>query len=95
MKTSVPIVAFLGAFLLFGAAASAVDIENADEDAYQVTVGEGEGAETFSLLPGGKQRNVCEERCTIQVEGVGSIEADEDELVVIRDGAITKRSKAL
>jgi hypothetical protein len=87
--------ATVGMVLFLGAAASAADIENADRDEYRITVKEGDETSSFSLEPGGKEVDVCVVPCTLQVEGVGSMDVKEDEFVVIRNGALSKRVKSI
>lgn len=76
---------------LFVGAASAVEIENEDESTYEVTVTEGNDSNSFTLGPGMRERDLCEEKCTISVQGRGQIEAQEDDVVVIREGSLSKR----
>lgn len=96
MKPSFAMAAGLAAAIMFAAPAYAVDIENADEDTHQIsTSGENTEASKFELAPGTREAEICAGRCTVQVEGVGSIEADEDEVVVIRDGRLSKQPKQM
>ena len=83
--------AALCATALIAGGALAVEIENQDDQVYEVTIIEGQDQSTFTLGPGMKESDLCEGRCTIAVEGRGQIEAEEDDVVVIRGGELTKR----
>ena len=79
--------------LLLALSASAVDIQNADDEDYQVTVIEG-GMRQALTLPGTSiLSQICHGPCTLRIEGVGEVEADDQELVRIQDGEITKQPK--
>ena len=96
MKSSIAVAAGMAAAILLVAPASAVDVENDDENAYEITItGDNGEAANFELTPGARESDVCAMRCTVNVEGIGSIDALEDELVVIRDGQLSKQPKRL
>ena len=80
-----------GALIALSGTARAVEIQNEDEETYQVTVTEGEDSATFTLGPRMTEGELCEGKCTIKIEGMGSIEVEKDEVVLIRSGSMTKR----
>jgi hypothetical protein len=68
------------------AGVDAVDVVNEDEETYELVISEGSMSRTLILEGWGTVDNVCE-ACTIEIDGVGEIDAIEDEVVVIKDGA--------
>ena len=91
MRAFVAAAVAAGALIAISGTARAVELQNEDEETYQVTVTEGEDTATFALGPLTKEGELCETKCTIKIEGLGSIEAEKDEIVLVRSGAITKR----
>ena len=82
------VLAVCGAVLLVCGAVAAVDLKNEDSRSYNIKVKEGP-ATTSSSIDGNTTRlTICSD-CSIQVEGVGSIEASGDEVVVIKDGKLS------
>jgi hypothetical protein len=94
LKSSVAIAACLAATICLAAPAFAVDIENEDETTYEVsTVGGNAELTNFELAPGAREADVCTGRCTVMVEGIGKVEADQDEIVIIESGRLLKEPK--
>lgn len=78
--------------LFAGSPALAVDIQNRDDVEYTAKVLEyGETVEQ-PLAALGKEESVCESKCTITVEGVGTIEAEGNEVVVIEGRKLSKQA---
>mgnify|MGYP001338054694 CR=1 FL=1 len=86
-------VTIAGALLAAGlsAPAWAVDILNADDRDYEVSVTENGVESRFILFRGGDEEEVCG-ICTVSIDGVGAIEASGREQVVISAGRLGKRS---
>ena len=78
------------AFWLCGlAAAEAVSLQNKDNQSYDIRV-TGSSTMTGSINGGVIKNGICRKACTIEVEGVGSIDADGSDRVVIRSGRLSK-----
>ena len=71
----------------------AVDIHNADNRDYEVTIATGDEESSFTVMlgAGDEEEGVCE-ACTISIEGVGSIEAKGSEIIEVVGGKLTKKS---
>ena len=67
--------------------ASAVDVVNEDETDYTLIVNDGDREQEVLIGSGVRLEDVCTS-CTIEVEGVGEIEADEMDVVHIRGGEL-------
>ncbi|MEM7301849.1 MAG: hypothetical protein AAF468_12255 [Pseudomonadota bacterium] len=70
-------------------AAGAVSLQNKDSEKYNIRV---TGSSTMSTsISGGTVKNgICSSSCTIEVEGVGEIDASGSDRVIIRDGRLSK-----
>ena len=79
--------------LVLAVSASAVDIQNADDEDYQITVVAGETSQALTLPATAKLTRICEEACVVRIEGLGEIEVEEQEIVLIQGGEITKQPK--
>lgn len=69
-------------------AAGAVDLKNEDSATYTIVIHDGPTATTSSIAGNTTRPGICSE-CTIDVEGVGTIEAAGDTVVVIRNGELS------
>jgi len=76
--------------LALAPAAQAVDVLNEDGRDYDVVVVENGVESAFTLFSGGSEEDVCT-TCTIEIEGIGSIEASGKETVVISGGKLVKK----
>lgn len=76
------------ATVCFGA--NAVDLKNEDSSKYEVKIHSGASTTSTSIEGNTTQSNVCSE-CEIEVVGVGTIKASGSEVVVIKDGKLTKK----
>ncbi len=77
---------------LFAAAlpAVAVDLKNEDSKKYPVKIHSG-ATSTSSSIEGLMTRpSVCT-KCKIEIEGVGSVEASGSDVVIIKDGKLSKK----
>ena len=81
------------AILASGSAAMAVDIENADDQDYEVTIipKDGQGSTTIVVAAGTTEEGVCD-ACTIKVEVVGEVEAMDGDNFEISGGRISSKS---
>jgi len=81
------------AILASGSAAMAVDIENADDQDYEVTIipKDGQGSSTLVLAAGTTEESVCT-ACTIKIEGVGEVEAQDGDNFEVSGGRISRKS---
>lgn len=88
----VRVAAFL-ALLPLASPAFAVDLENTDDQDYEVTIVSSDGREnaTFILQGGTTEENVCT-ACLIRIDGVGEIEAREGDNFEIAGGQLTNKS---
>ena len=77
------------ALLSGGLTLGAVDLKNQDSKTYEVKVHEG-GATTNTSISGNTTKHSITSDGKIEVVGVGTIEASGDDVVVIKDGAISK-----
>lgn len=78
----------LGIILFSATNVLAVELTNKDSQAYTVKVTqEGYEAEEISLEPGATQE-VCTTNCQIEVDGIGSVNATDTEVLTIENGAI-------
>lgn len=68
--------------------ALAVDLANKDSEGYKVNLIDGASTTRSSIGSNTTQMSVCWS-CTIEVEGVGSVEAPEGSTVVIENGQIS------
>ena len=69
--------------------AFAVSLQNKDSRSYDIRV---TGSSTMSTSIGGGvvKNGICRSACTIEVEGVGSIDASGSDRVIIRGGSLSK-----
>jgi len=77
------------ALLSAGLTLWAVDLKNEDSKTYEVKVHEG-GATTNTSIGGNTTKYSITSDGKIEVVGVGTIRASGDDVVVIKDGAISK-----
>jgi hypothetical protein len=73
--------------LAFATPALAVDLVNKDSESYKVNLIDGASTTRSSIGSNTTQMSVCSS-CTIEVEGVGSVDAPEGSTVVIQNGQI-------
>ena len=88
-STFAPLALALG-ILAISLAAHAVSLQNKDSEKYDIRV---IGSSTMSTTINGGvvKNNVCSSSCTIEVKGVGSIDASGSDRVVIEDGGLSIR----
>lgn len=77
--------------LMLAPAARAVDILNVDGRDYDVIVTENGVESYFTLFSGGAEEDVCA-ACTVEIDGIGSIEASGKETVIVSGGKLTKKT---
>ncbi|HAA28199.1 MAG TPA: hypothetical protein DCE56_11645 [Cyanobacteria bacterium UBA8553] len=78
----------LGIILLSAASALAVDLENKDGQTYQVKITENGTTREVSIETGAKLSNICS-NCQIDINGIGSINAQGTDVVTIENGKLT------
>jgi hypothetical protein len=82
--------ALAAAVLATAGTAAAVDLKNEDAKKYDVKVEEGASTTSTSIEGSTTKVSICSE-CRIVVEGVGSVEASGSDVVVIKDGKLSKQ----
>ena len=82
--------AIASAVVLFSSAAFAVDLQNQDGKKYDVKITQGATATSTSIEANTTVSNIFTGAGTVEVVGVGSVQASGDEVVVIKDGKVTK-----
>lgn len=80
--------ALLCAALLIPTSAHAVSLQNKDSSSYDIRVKSSSSTMTSSINGGVVKNNICSS-CTIEVEGVGSVDASGSDKVVIEDGRLS------
>lgn len=70
--------------------ASAASLQNKDNVSYDIRV-TGSSTMSASIDAGVIKNNICTDACTIEVKGVGSIDAEGSDKIVIENGALTKQ----
>ncbi len=80
---------FMVALLMMSSLAQAVSLQNKDNKSYDIKV-KGSSTMSTSISSGTTKSSICSSSCTIEVEGVGSIEASGSDRVVIKDGKLSK-----
>lgn len=91
MTRFLPAVAVVLSGFTLVSAAQAVDVLNQDGRDYDVIVVENGVESIFTLFSGGSEEDVCT-ACTIEIDGMGSIEASGKETVVISGGKLAKKN---
>ena len=76
------------AVLLMCGGVMAVDLKNEDSKSYEVKIHDGPAVTSSSIEGNTTRASICSE-CTIEVVGVGSVEASGDQVVVIKDGELS------
>lgn len=76
------------AVLLVCGGVMAVDLKNEDSKSYEIKIHDGPTVTSSSIDGGTTRAGICSE-CTIEVVGVGTIEASGDQVVVIKDGELS------
>jgi hypothetical protein len=66
----------------------AVDLKNEDSKSYEIKIHDGPTTTSSSIAGNTTRASICSE-CAIEVVGVGSIEASGDQVVLIKDGALS------
>jgi|GEM_PF-4820406 len=77
------------ALLLVSSMSQAVSLQNKDNKSYDIKV-KGSSTMSTSINGGTTKSSICSSSCTIEVDGVGSIEASGSDRVVIKDGKLSK-----
>ena len=75
--------------LLVSSISSAVSLQNKDSKSYDIKV-KGSSTMSTSISGGTTKGSICSSSCTIEVDGVGSIEASGSDKVIIKDGKLSK-----
>lgn len=74
--------------------AYAVDIENQDDTDHEITLSVGEnGPVTFMLKAGEKKADICKGDPCVLMLNDSTVEAGEDDQLVIRDGQLTSQTR--
>lgn len=74
--------------ILLPASAHAVSLQNKDSSSYDIKVKSSSSTMTSSINGGVVKNSICSS-CTIEVEGVGSVDASGSDKVVIEDGKLS------
>ena len=74
--------------LLVSSAAHAVSLQNKDSVKYDIKVRSSSSTMSASIDGGVVKNNICSS-CTIEVDGVGSVDASGSDKVVIQDGKLS------
>ncbi len=82
--------ALAAATLGFAATAAAVDLKNEDSKKYDVKVEEGAATTSTSIEGNTTKASICSE-CKITVVGVGTVEASGSDVLVIKNGELSKQ----
>ena len=69
--------------------ANAVSLQNKDSSSYNIRV-VGSSTMTGSINGGVVKNGICRSDCTIEVDGVGAIDASGSDRVVIKNGQLSK-----
>lgn len=77
------------AMLMVSSLSQAVSLQNKDNKSYDIKV-KGSSTMTTSISSGTTKSSICSSSCTIEVDGVGSIDASGSDKVVIKDGKLSK-----
>lgn len=82
--------ALAAAVLAFAGTAAAVDLKNEDSKKYDVKVEVGASTTSTSIEGNTTKVSICSD-CKITVVGVGTVEASGSDVVVIKDGKLSKK----
>ena len=77
---------------LFASGALAVDIQNKDSKKYDLKIESGASTTSTSIEGNTTKANACTE-CSVEVVGAGKVDAKGDDVVLIKDGAVTVEAK--
>ncbi len=77
-----------GVLLLAAGGAMAVDLKNEDSRSYDVKIHDGPAVTSTSIDGNTTRVSICSD-CTLEVVGAGSIQAAGDQVVLIKDGALS------
>jgi hypothetical protein len=75
--------------LFIAAHALAVDLVNKDGKKYEVKIHSGASTTNSSIEGGTTKLSICSD-CKIEVVGVGEVDAEGSDKVIIKDGSLTK-----
>ncbi len=78
--------------LLIAAPASAATLVNSDGEEYAFQIVEDDGSIEYVIEGGQTLDELCEKKCKLIIEGVGEIDTQQGETVVIKDKKLEKRS---
>ncbi len=78
------------AAILFAVTGHASDLKNEDSVRYEVRISSGASTISTSIEGQTRQTNVCSD-CEIEVVGIGKIQVRGAEVVVIKDGKLSKQ----
>jgi hypothetical protein len=90
MKKTRQITKSLAVLLFLSANIFAVDLKNEDSRRYEVKIYEGAGTLNTWIDGNTTSPSICSD-CEIEVVGVGRIKVKGSEIVVIKDGKLTKQ----
>jgi len=77
------------AFVLSSGMAFSVTLINKDSKSYDIKVKRSSSTTSTSIGSNTTKMNICK-KCTIEVDGVGSMKAEGDVKVIIKDGKLKK-----
>lgn len=78
------------AALVLATPAFAVTLHNKDSKKYDIRIESANGATSSSIDSGTVRNDICK-KCKIKVSGVGEVDAEGNETVVIEKGKISKK----
>ncbi len=76
-------------FVLSSGMAFSVTLINKDSKSYDIKVKRSSSTTSTSISSNTTKQNICK-KCTIEVDGVGSMDAEGDVKVIIKDGKLKK-----
>lgn len=74
--------------LLMVSGVFAVDLKNEDSSSYEIKIHDGPSTTSTSIEGNTTRVSICSD-CTIEVVGVGTVEASGDAVVVIKNGELS------
>lgn len=78
--------------LLFPLNVLATDIKNEDSTSYNLRIEMGGTTFTNQIGAISTQTDICDKKCKISIRGA-SIEAEKDDIIIIKNGQFTRESK--
>jgi len=93
MKALIKTVVTMMAVVMGAGAASAIDVRNEDERPYTVTVTSTAMSRDLEARPLTLSLVVCVGVCEFEVAGVGTVRAQKNDVVTIKDGKVTTTAR--